>query len=99
MLLYFTEDLIMVGTALTSIHDVTTKAQQSLCSRSKTETASVASQLLSGHLLTLISMLVIATRCCLTCLSKGTSPTNEQAKRYTAEDTVDLILVEMVALN
>jgi hypothetical protein len=59
----------------------------------------VASQLLSGHLLTLVSMLVIATRCCLTCLSKGTSPTNEQAKRYTALDTLDLILEEMVALN
>ena len=99
MLLYFTEDLIMGGNSLTSTQDVTTKDQQSLCLKSKTETASVASQLLSGHLLTLISMLVIATRCCLTCLSKGTSPTNEQAKRYAALVTVDLLLVEMVALN
>jgi hypothetical protein len=94
MLLYFTEDLIMGGHTLTSTQDVTTKGQQSLCSRSKTETASVASQLLSGHLLILIiSMLVIATRCCLTCLSKGTSPTNEQAKRYTAVVAMDLHLV------
>ena len=89
----------MGGNSLTSTQDVTTKDQQSLCLKSKTETASVASQLLSGHLLTLISMLVIATRCCSTCLSKGTSPTNEQAKRYTAIVTVDLILVEMVPLN
>ena len=94
MLLYFTEDLIMGGTPLTFTQDVTTKDQQSLCLKSKTETASVASQLLSGHLLTgLKSMLVIATRCCLTCLSKGTSPTNEQAKRYTAVVAMDLHLV------
>jgi hypothetical protein len=99
MLLYFTEDLIMGGNSLTSTQDVTTKGQQSLCLKSKTETASVASQLLSGHLLTLVSMLVIATRCCLTCLSKGTSPTNEQAKRYSAEVTMDLILVEILLLN
>ena len=93
MLLYFTEDLIMGGNSLTSTQDVTTKDQQSLCLKSKTETASVASQLLSGHLLALVSMLVIATRCCLTCLSKGTSPTNEQAKRYTAVVAMDLHLV------
>ena len=99
MLLYFTEDLIMGGTPLTFTQDVTTKDQQSLCLKSKTETASVASQLLSGHLLTLLSLLVIAMRCCLTCLSKGTSPTNEQAKRYTALDTMDLFFVEMVAMN
>ena len=96
MLLCYTEDLIMGGNTLTSTQDVTTKGQQSLCLKSKTETASVASQLLSGHLLTMVSLLVIATRCCLTCLSKGTSPTNEQAKRYTALVTVDLILVEMI---
>jgi hypothetical protein len=99
MLLCYTEDLIMGGNTLTSTQDVTTKGQQSLCLKSNTETASVASQLLSGHLLTLKSLLVIATRCCLTCLSKGTSPTNEQAKRYTAVDTGDLLLVEMVPLN
>ena len=99
MLLYFTEDLIMGGNTLTSTQDVTTKDQQSLCLKSKTETASVASQLLSGHLLTMVSLLVIATRCCLTCLSKGTSPTNEQAKRYTAEVTMDLFFVEIVKLN
>jgi hypothetical protein len=56
-------------------------------------TASAATPKLSGHLLMMVSMLVIVMRCCSTSLANVASPTNEQEKRYTAVSIMDLFLV------
>jgi hypothetical protein len=62
-------------------------------------TASAATPTLSGHLLGLVSMLVIVMPCCSTSLAKGTSQTNEQAKRYGVGAFGGLILEEVVTLS
>jgi hypothetical protein len=86
----------MGGCTKTSTHDVTASAPRSPCSKSKTQVnASVATPTLSGHLLLLVSMLVIVVRCCSTCLAKGTSQTKEQARRYTVPAIGGLVLLEM----
>jgi hypothetical protein len=58
-------------------------------------TALEASPKLSGHLILLVSMLVIVMRCCSTSLANFTSPTNDMEKRYTAVRIGDLYLVSM----
>jgi hypothetical protein len=60
-------------------------------------TASAATPTLSGHLT--LSMLVIVMPCCSTSLAKGTSQTNEQAKRYTVTAVMGLVFVEMVGMS
>jgi hypothetical protein len=84
----------MDGRPKTSTHDVMAKAPRYPCSKSKMGTASVATSALSGHLT--LSMLVIVMPCCSTSLAKGTSQTNEQARRYGVEAIMGLILVEEV---
>jgi hypothetical protein len=74
---------------------VITRGQLSPCSRSKEVTALEATPKHSGHLLHLISMLVIVMRCCSTSLANVTSPTNEEEERYTANIMRDLHLVTM----
>ncbi len=88
----------MDGSAKTSTHDVMESAPQSPCSKSKTRgTASAATPSLSGHLLNMVTMLVIVVRCCSTCLGKCTSQTKEQARRYCVAVMWGLILVVEVA--
>ncbi len=91
----------MGGIILISTRVVTVNPPLSLCSKSKTQrTASAATPTLSGHLLmALVTVLVIAVRCCSTCLAKGTSQTKEQAKRYTVAAEAGLILEEPVSVS
>ena len=82
LLLYScTADQCMGGELKISTLDVTTRERQYPCSKSKTETASAATPRLSGSHVTLTSLLVIVTRCCLICLSKVTSQIKGQARR------------------
>jgi hypothetical protein len=83
------------GCTETSTIGVTTRGQLSPCSRSEEVTASEATPKLSGHLLILVSMLVIVMRCCSTSLANVTSPTNEQEERYAVDGMRDLHLVAM----
>jgi hypothetical protein len=83
------------GMPKTSTLGVITRGQLSPCSRSKEEIASEATPRLSGHLLMIVSMLVIVMRCCSTSLANVTSPTNEQEERYGAVRQGDLTLVTM----
>jgi hypothetical protein len=87
----------MGGCVKTSTHDVTASAPRSPSSKSKMGTALAATPTLSGHLL--VAMLVIVMPCCSTSLAKGTSQTNEQAKRYGVEAIVGLILEDMVKVT
>jgi hypothetical protein len=61
-------------------------------------TASAAISTLSGRHLS-VSMLVIVMPCCSTSLAKGTSQTNEQARRYSVIARGGLVLVEMATLS
>jgi hypothetical protein len=72
-----------------------TKAQASLCLKSKTVTASVATLKLSGSQLSTVSALVIVMRCCSTCLNNVTSLAQDMAKRYAAIVTMELVMVTM----
>jgi hypothetical protein len=85
----------MGGCSKTSIHDVTASIPRSPSSKSKTGTASAATPTLSGHLT--ISMLVIVMPCCSTSLAKGTSQTNEQARRYGVTGRRGLAFMEVVS--
>ena len=97
---FFTAGLFMGGWLKTSTHDVTASTPRSLCSKSKTQgNASAATPTLSGHLMMMVSMLVIVVRCCSTCLAKGTSQTKEQAKRYTVTAILGLVLMEVVSAS
>jgi hypothetical protein len=87
----------MGGGSKTSTYDVTVSDPLSPSSKSKMGTASAATPTLSGHLT--VSMLVIVMRCCSTSLAKGTSQTNEQAKRYTVDTIMGLVLLEMVTVS
>ena len=90
----------MGGITKTSTHDVTASAPRSPCSKSNTQVnASAATPTLSGHLIFMVSLLVIVVRCCSTCLAKGTSQTKEQARRYAVQATGGLILEEVIALS
>jgi hypothetical protein len=81
------------GMPKTSTLGVITRGPLYPCSRSKTETASEATPKLSGHLLIILSGLMIVMRCCSTSLANVTSPTIEQEKRYVADNMKDLDLV------
>jgi hypothetical protein len=89
--------LFTVGHAKTSTNDVTESSLQSLFSKSKTATVSVATPILNGQILgsTPISLLVIFVPCCLIFLAKGTFLTNEQARRYTVATAMGLALLEV----
>ena len=90
----------MGGCIETSTHDVTASAPRSRCSKSKTRmNASAATPTLSGHHLTMLSLLVIVVRCCSTCLAKGTSQTKEQARRYSFTAGRGLVLVEVEMMS
>jgi hypothetical protein len=60
-------------------------------------TASAATPMLSGHLT--LSMLVIVMPCCSTSLAKGTSQTNEEAKRYYVTAIRGLVLLEVTVIS
>ncbi len=100
MLFFSTRGLFMGGSTKTSTQDVTARTPQSHCSKSRTQVnASAALPTLSGHLLFLVSMLVIVVRCCSTCLAKGTSQTKEQAQRYTMAAVWGLVLMEVAGAS
>jgi hypothetical protein len=86
----------MGGCTKTSTHDVMASAPRYPSSKSKMGTALAATPTLSGSHHSLVSMLVIVMPCCSTSLAKGTSQTNEQARRYTVEAIVGLVLKEVV---
>ena len=81
---------------MTSTHDVTARAPQSLYSKLKKQVNASAATPTLNRLL--VSMLVIVVRCCSTCLAKGTSQTKEQATRYCVAAIMGLVLME-VALS
>jgi hypothetical protein len=87
----------MGGCAKTSTHDVTARAPQSHCLKSKMGTASAATPTLSGRLMA--GILVIVVRCCSTFQGKGTSQTKEQATRYTVRAGGALVLWQLMALS
>jgi hypothetical protein len=93
-LFFSSVDLFTGGNTKISTLVAITKAQASLCLKSKTVTASVATLKLSGSQVG-VSALVIVMRCCSTCLNNVTSLAQDMAKRYTAIVTVDLIMVAM----
>ncbi len=75
-------------------------APQSPCSKSKTQVnVSAATPTLCGHLLKMVSMLVIVVRCCLICLAKGTFQTKVQAGRYGVATIWGLVLLEVEAMS
>ena len=79
---------------------MTAKTPRSLCLKSKIQVnASAAIPTLSGHLIPMVSLLVIVVRCCSTCLAKGTSQTKEQARRYGVAPLMGLVLVEVMAVS
>jgi hypothetical protein len=96
LLICFIEDQIMGGNTMTSTVDVMTRAQQSPCLRSKTETALAATPRLNGNLMSVLNFLVIAMRCCSTCLDKGTSQTKQSANRFPAVIKRDLLLERVI---
>lgn len=72
-----------------------TRGQQSVCLRSKTVTALVASQQLSG-LLNIVNLAIVK-QCYLTYLAVATfQPKIKENMRFAAEVIGDLILVEAV---
>jgi hypothetical protein len=83
-LFFSSVDLFTGGTPKISTLIVITKAQPSLCLKSKTVTASVATLKLSGSQFMAVSTLMIVMRCCSTSLDNVTSLTQEKAMRYTA---------------
>ena len=78
-------DLFTGGNTKISTLVAITKAQASLCLKSKTVTASVATLKLSGSQMIAVSGSVIVMRCCLTSLANVTSSTNELVMRYSAK--------------
>ena len=90
-LFFSSVDLFTGGAPKISTLVAITKAQPSLCLKSKTVTASVATLKLSGS--QAVSTLVIVMRCCSTSLDNVTSLAQDMAKRYTAIVTLDLIMV------
>ena len=86
-------DLSTGGTPKISTLVAITKAQASLCLKSKTVTASVATLKLSGSQMITVSTLMIVIRCCSTCLNNVTSLAQDKAERYSAIVTLDLIMV------
>ena len=92
-LFFSSVDLFTGGNTKISTLVAITKAQASLCLKSKTVTASVATLKLSGSQLVPVSTLVIVMRCCSTSLDNVTSLTQEKAMRYAAVMTLDLIMV------
>ena len=93
-LFFSSVDLFTGGTPKISTLVAIKKAQASLCLKSKTVTASVATLKLSGSQMMTVSALVIVMRCCSTCLDNVTSLAQDMAKRYTAIVAVDLIMVK-----
>ena len=79
-LFFSSVDLSTGGTPKISTLVAITKAQASLCLKSKTVTASVATLKLSGSQLISVSSLVIVMRCCSTCLNNVTSLAQDMAK-------------------
>ena len=94
-LFFSSVDLFTGGNTKISTLVAITKAQASLCLKSKTVTASVATLKLSGSQMMTVSALVIVMRCCSTCLNNVTSLAQDMAKRYSAIVTVDLFMVAM----
>ena len=93
-LFFSSVDLFTGGTSKISTLIAITKAQPSLCLKSKTVTASVATLKLSGsQLITPVSTLVIVMRCCSTSLDNVTSLAQEKAKRYVTIVAMDLVMV------
>ena len=90
-----TADLFTGGNWKISTLIVIMKAQASLCLKSKTVTASVATLKLSGSQMIAVSGSVIVMQCCLTCLNNVNSLAQEMAKRYTAIVAEGLITVTM----
>ena len=78
-LFFSSVDLFTGGTPKISTLVAITKAQPSLCLKSKTVTASVATLKLSGSQLIKVSSLVIVMRCCSTSLDNVTSLAQEKA--------------------
>jgi hypothetical protein len=93
-LFFSSVDLFMGGTAKISTLVAITKAQPSLCLKSKTVTASAATLKLSGSQVA-VSGLVIVMRCCSTSLDNVTSLPQEKAMRYGAIVAMDLFMVNM----
>jgi hypothetical protein len=95
-LFFSSVDLFTGGNTKISTLVAITKAQASLCLKSKTVTASVATLKLSGsQLVATVSTLMIVIRCCSTCLNNVTSLAQDMAKRYAAIVAMDLIMVAM----
>jgi hypothetical protein len=86
----------MDGGPKISTPDATTRVQLSLCLRSKMETASEDTPKLSGHLLILVSGLVIVILCSSISRNNEVFKAKRQAKRYTAGVFVDLISMEVM---
>ena len=94
-LFFSSVDLFTGGQPKISTVVAITKAQPSLCLKSKTVTASVATLKLSGSQMIAVSGSVIVMRCCLTCLNNVNSLAQEMAKRYTATVAEGLITATM----
>ena len=96
-LLFFSiEDLFMAGNQKTSTLDATKKVLPSACSRWKMETASEGIPLLSGQPILMVSILETLMHSYLTWLAPANSLPKDQAKIYTANKVVDLILLELI---
>jgi hypothetical protein len=87
---------MMDGISLISTLDVTTRGLLSASLRSKTETASEAIHLPSGHLIHgLVLLLKTLKQCCSICLAAVTLPPINKETRYCAVRGVDLILATL----
>ena len=80
-LFFSSVDLSMGGNTKISTLVAIRKAQPSLCLKSKTVTASVATLQLSGSQIIAVSGFIIVMRCCSTCLNNFTSLPQDMAKR------------------
>ena len=97
----YIEALITGGSMMTSTLDVITRDPPSVSSRSKTETASVATPLLSGLILLLLRVIILATlmQCCSTCLAPVNSLPNDQPKIFGTVMKLVLVSVEIVTVT
>ncbi len=91
----------MGGMLKTSTLDVITRGPLSVSLRSKTETALVATPLLSGRILLCIMLIMLATlmQCCSTCLAPVNSLPNDQAKIFGAVKVMVLVSEEVTGMN
>jgi hypothetical protein len=94
--LCYTVDQYMGGRPKISTSDATTRARLSPCLRSKMGTASEDTPKLSGHLIFLVSILVIVILCSSISQNNEVFKAKRQAQRYTAIVVMDLISVEVL---